>query len=119
MAWTREEKQAYERAYYANNVRGRKDRTKAQREARKDKFRAALHEHLTSNPCVDCGESDIVVLEFDHLPGCEKLFDVGRAWDRKWDDVVKEISKCEVVCCNCHRRRTTKRSNGWRMNLPL
>ena len=29
--------------------------------------------------------------------------------DRNWHDVLDEIAKCEVVCANCHRRRTARR----------
>ena len=61
-----------------------------------------------THPCVDCGETDPVVLEFDHLR--EKLFDIGRGIrDKNWDLLLAEIAKCEVVCANCHRRRTARR----------
>jgi hypothetical protein len=64
--------------------------------------------YLREHPCVDCGESDPVVLEFDHLR--DKEFCVGQGfWDRRWQSVLDEIAKCEVVCANCHRRRTARR----------
>ncbi len=71
-------------------------------------------EYLREHPCVDCGESDLVVLDFDHLPGADKHFDVARAVTgstRAWGTIKAEIDKCEVVCANCHRRRTAKRAS--------
>lgn len=60
--------------------------------------------------CVDCGYAErAVVLEFDHLPGFEKKFVIGQAANRSRDAVLREIAKCEVVCCNCHRIRTYDR----------
>ena len=64
--------------------------------------------YLLEHPCVDCGESDPVVLEFDHLR--DKKFSISEGLQgRRWQDVLDEIAKCEVVCANCHRRRTAKR----------
>lgn len=75
-----------------------------------------LFEYLSNHPCVDCGENDVVVLEFDHLPEFEKKFNIGRAVGastRKWATIQAEIDKCEVVCSNDHKRRTAKRSGSW------
>lgn len=74
-----------------------------------------LVEYLDCHPCVDCGESDIVVLEFDHLR--DKIADVsilsreGYSLER----VKQEIDKCEVVCANCHRRRTARQFGSYRL----
>jgi hypothetical protein len=65
--------------------------------------------YLRDHPCVDCGEVDVVVLEFDHVRG-KKEFDVTRGVrDHAWQSVLREIEKCDVVCANCHRRRTAER----------
>lgn len=71
-----------------------------------------LVEYLEMHPCVDCGEADIIVLEFDHLPEFEKRFEIGRAVvasTRSWKLILSEIERCEVVCANCHRRRGARR----------
>jgi hypothetical protein len=69
---------------------------------------AYLVSYLREHPCVDCGEDDPLVLEFDHLR--DKRFGISEGIrNRSWEDVLAEIAKCEVVCANCHRRRTNHR----------
>lgn len=70
----------------------------------------AVHEFLLKNPCVDCGEKDPVVLDFDHVRG-EKRTGVKRmlAGTYSLESVFEEIAKCEVRCANCHRRVTARR----------
>ena len=67
---------------------------------------------LLDHPCVDCGEADPVVLEFDHRG--DKAFTVAAAlhWHVRWDVIAEEIDKCEVRCANCHRRRHAVEA-GW------
>ena len=60
------------------------------------------------SPGVDCWETDPLVLEFDHLAGKEFAVSAGMR-GRNWEAVLREIDKCEVVCANCHRRRTARR----------
>jgi hypothetical protein len=75
-----------------------------------------LIEFFQSNPCADCGELDPLVLEFDHV--AEKSFNIGAALrDRNWQSILDEIDKCEVVCANCHRRRTARRGGFARAQL--
>ena len=73
-------------------------------------------DYLKSHPCVDCGESDLVVLEFDHVTG-DKLDAVTRLVSTRSsiDKIKEEILKCEVRCCNCHRRKTAKSFNYYRL----
>jgi hypothetical protein len=67
-----------------------------------------LVEYFAGHPCVDGGETDPVVLEFDHL--ADKSFNIAKGLrDRGWEKLLDEIEKCEVVCANCHRRRTAVR----------
>ncbi len=62
------------------------------------------------HPCVDCGEDDPVVLDFDHLG--DKAFSIGHALKSyKWQRILEEIEKCEVVCANCPPQ---KDGHSWR-----
>jgi hypothetical protein len=63
--------------------------------------------YLSSHPCIDCGETDHVVLEFDHVRGLKRENVAQMVRDGvAWRMVEEEIAKCEVRCANCHRRRT-------------
>lgn len=62
--------------------------------------------YLLEHPCVDCGEKDIVVLDFDHISEKKPTINymLARAFSIKKID--EEIKKCEVRCANCHQRKT-------------
>jgi hypothetical protein len=80
---------------------------------RKAANQAFIIEYLKTHPCVDCGETDLLVLEFDHLR--DKKENISRliaTHELKW--LKEEIEKCDVVCANCHRRRTALRGNWYR-----
>ena len=61
-------------------------------------------------PCADCGiKYPYPVMEFDHLR--DKKFNISSAVNKaaSMQALIDEISKCEVVCANCHRIRTFER----------
>lgn len=68
--------------------------------------------------CADCRLSPTdcpSILEFDHVPGRgEKEFEINALACKSlgMETIVAEISKCDVVCSNCHRRRTMLRLQG-------
>lgn len=67
-----------------------------------------------AHPCFDCGEADPIVLEFDHVRGT-KTFTIGESAGRQKTSlrtILTEIQKCDVVCANCHKWRTTNRHNN-------
>jgi hypothetical protein len=77
-----------------------------------------LKQYLLKNPCVDCGESDVTVLEFDHSGKIPKFKAVSsliriRSSLKK---IKEEITKCEVRCANCHRRKTAKDFKWFKSN---
>jgi hypothetical protein len=66
-------------------------------------MRERIHQYLLSHPCVDCGETDIVVLEFDHRDPAERTCSVHKCASLRTLEI--EIDKCDVRCGNCHTRR--------------
>lgn len=102
--------------YHLNHIKVYRERSRQRNKAWRTEFREYLCGFLSENPCIDCGESDIRVLEFDHRDDEEKLYTVaemGRG-DRSLDKVASEIAKCDIRCVNCHRVRTAIQSNRWR-----
>jgi hypothetical protein len=98
----------YKQAHYAANRRRYIDAARRRKLAVIAERIDFLVAYLRVNPCVDCGETDPIVLEFDHLG--DKSFGIGEGFrDRNWQSVLDEMAKCEVVCANCHRRRTAER----------
>jgi hypothetical protein len=99
-------------AYYARNKEREKARLVMQVTARRADTRQNIIAYLLAHPCVDCGETDIVVLEFDHRG--QKIADISNYANsgRTWPTILKEIEKCDVRCVNCHRRATARRTLG-------
>lgn len=71
------------------------------------------YEFLHNNPCVDCGESDILFLECDHIID-GKIAGIGTLMSKhaSWEKILDEIAKCVVRCVKCHREITATRG-GW------
>lgn len=67
--------------------------------------------HAKKSPCTDCGGTfPPEAMDFDHLR--DKKFSIGKNGRRSLREVVEEITKCELVCSNCHRVRTKARRRG-------
>ena len=100
--------------YYRENPDVRLRRMDEQVRRRKRQLQRLLLAYLREHPCIDCGESDPVVLDFDHQR--DKVANVSTMVLRKWPwaKILDEIAKCEVVCANCHRRRTAAQVRSYR-----
>jgi len=95
----------------AKKTRKRNDKDrKISRKYGKERNREFVTEYLKTHPCVDCGNSDIRVLEFDHIENNKEeniSWIVKNAWSLQ--RLINEMEKCEVRCCNCHRIVTIER----------
>ena len=107
---------AYHQRHYATNRQRYIDQARERKQALALSRTAYLLAFFGDHPCGDCGETDAVVLEFDHVR--DKLFDIGSALPyRNWQSILDEMQKCEVVCANCHRRGTAHRRGSLRVQL--
>jgi hypothetical protein len=84
---------------------------------RQARLRQILLDHLRERPCVDCGETDLRVLELDHVLPRDEYVSQLLQNGVKPSVFTSELMRCQVVCANCHRRRTARRS-GWKRLRP-
>jgi len=78
--------------------------------------KAFVLEYLKKNPCNHCGETNLMVLEFDHCSG-SKDFNISTGLQLGFSVAVlrKEIEeKCQVLCANCHSIKTQIERKTWR-----
>jgi hypothetical protein len=100
------------RAYFRERGALHLAQVRASSEARRERLRNFLRDYLATHPCSDCGETDIVVLEFDHVHGKQRNVSELLAGGVPQEVFEAEIARCDVVCVNCHRWRTASRA-GW------
>ena len=100
------------REYYSNKPDIHKRETKKNKLRYQRELQKFIFDYLLENHCANCGETNPVYLEFDHLRDKEACVShaVSRVWSIK--RVKKEIDKCQVLCANCHRMKTAK-DQGW------
>jgi hypothetical protein len=110
----------YGRQHYARNRQTYISRNVVNTRVRRHSLKERVWRYLADQACVDCGERDLVVLDFDHVERETKRSEI--YWLAQltfaWSTIESEIEKCEVRCANCHRRRTAAQF-GWVVPLEL
>jgi DNA-binding transcriptional MerR regulator len=89
------------------------EKTRQRSEKRREEVRQRLAEIKEKVGCMDCNTKfPYYVLDFDHVRG-KKVDNISKMvkW-YKYDDIIEETKKCDVVCSNCHRIRTFSRKNS-------
>lgn len=109
--WCRECYREYFRARGPLHIR----QTDEAKKRRRSRARRLVREHLAAHPCADCGETDTRVLEFDHLGPKRGAIGLLAYSGLSLAALRREIEGCEVVCANCHSRRTAVRNGSWRL----
>lgn len=100
--------------WYENNKKLQCEKVSINRDKNKKLNRDFVFDYLKNNPCKMCGESDILVLEFDHLDNKKNNISEMISGGHSLDSLKKEIEKCQVLCANCHRRKTAIEQNHYR-----
>ena len=102
--------------YYKDNKEIMKPMINDSKRKRKIERIRYIYHYFMKNPCIDCGETNPIVLEFDHRDNVEKIDNLcdmiseGAGLDK----IKNKIEKCDVRCANCHRIRTSIQQN-WTM----
>ena len=119
-SWCQECFRSYERVRWAeaeqsDELKKRHKRNSYLSRLRNQQF---IWDYLMSHPCECCGEKDPVVLQFDHIDRTGKTIGISVASRScaSIERIKEEISKCRVLCANCHMRRTAKQM-GWYKKL--
>ena len=111
-SWCKECYKKYDRDRY--QFGDDKIRKATNKERTKTIAREYIWEYLLGSSCVDCSETDPLVLEFDHRDGSGKERNISDMLGLNLNRIKAEIAKCDVRCANCHRRRTIKQLGFWR-----
>jgi hypothetical protein len=106
---------AYSKQHYSANREKYLKKSMAFNEKRSKELREHVWTYLQDHPCIDCGESDPIVLEFDHVRG-DKEYSIGNLMGGGYslELLRNEIQKCDVRCSNCHIRKHARENNTYR-----
>jgi hypothetical protein len=106
----------YVREHYLKNKEYYIDKAQQHNKRYRKDGRQFIWDYLKEHPCVDCGEKDPIVLEFDHFK--DKEYTISNMVHKSISikKIQSEIDKCEIRCANCHRRKTAKQLN-WYSNI--
>lgn len=118
----KERQRAQCRAYYFTHKAESRERNRKWRKLNPEKskerwraearrYRARMDEYKSSRGCALCGESHPACLEFHHVDPKKKERNIGTSAGLKWATILAEISKCTLLCSNCHRKLHHPREN--------
>jgi hypothetical protein len=109
MPYTDKQRQKdYCKKHYDDNKAVYIARAKRHRDKARDVIRQFLFDYFANNACVDCGENNPMVLQFDHRVPSLKIFMISNAVRLGYSlaRIKKEINSCDVRCANCHQLKT-------------
>ena len=102
----------FRKNWYEDNKERHLEQVKARKHEARNIAREYVWNYLSTHPCVECGENDPVVLEFHHRHGKDKAVSEMVTGGYPTSTIQGEIDKCDVLCANCHRKKTMA-ERGW------
>jgi 5-methylcytosine-specific restriction endonuclease McrA len=101
-------KQTYDRRWWSENKERLNPNKNVMQLAKAERNRRFIYEYLHDKQCLRCGEDDSLVLEFDHIDRSTKSYNISDMTRTSYSikRIEEEISKCQILCANCHRRKT-------------
>ena len=92
----------YQREWYSRNQEKQKNIVRK----RQKEIATWFREYKSTLKCSSCPENHPSTFDFHHLNGSKKDMDLSVAIHSGWgrERILKELSKCIVLCSNCHRK---------------
>jgi trimethylamine:corrinoid methyltransferase-like protein len=108
----KEKSRAYRRAWYHRNTK----HAKSMVIKRKQAIQEFIRDIKAGKSCL-CGESHPHCLDFHHRENTHKVFSISQAAKGGYgrERILDEISKCDLMCANCHRKLTGE-IQSWHLN---
>ena len=103
--------------YYRNNSTKHKQVASTNRDVVRRNNQRQLFALLLRSACSDCGERDPLVLEFDHTGKKKATISRMIANGHSWARILEEIGNTQILCANCHRRKTSRQQRHFRWHL--
>ena len=69
--------------------------------------------------CCICGENNSSCLDFHHIDGKEKEFNISTKTESSKKQILEEINKCACLCANCHRKHHAGKLFGSLVKLNI
>lgn len=104
--YCRQCKKQYSKKHYLNHKEKYLTKAKLHNKKQKQKIKLYIQEYKHQLGCLICNERDACCLDFHHLDPSVKDFNIGRKSSSylSIQQFELEISKCVVLCANCHRK---------------
>ena len=96
----------YHKKHYQLNKQRYLDKTKIRNKKYKKENKDFINQYKSSKGCQYCKEKTAVCLDFHHKDQTLKEANISRMKNSSHSKktILQEMSKCIVVCSNCHRK---------------